>query len=154
VSWSGELRPATGADLEALAELERETFESDRFSLRQIDYLLRRAHATVIVAEEEGRLIGAAYMLWRKGAAFGRLYSIAVHPSSRGSGVAAKLLGECELESRRRGLSRVTLEVRADNETAIKFYQRYGYSTLASLHDYYEDGMTALKMVKMLAGTS
>jgi ribosomal protein S18 acetylase RimI-like enzyme len=36
----------------------------------------------------------------------------------------------------------------------FKFYQRYGYSTLASLHDYYEDGMTALKMVKMLAGTS
>jgi ribosomal protein S18 acetylase RimI-like enzyme len=137
-------------DLDALVQLEVAAFAADRFHEEQIDYLLTRAHSTVLVLESGGEIAGAAYLLWRRAMVSGRLYNLVVSPAHQGRGFGSLLLNECELEAARRGCESMLLEVRCDNTGAIAFYQRHGYTITDALADYYEDHSTGYKMAKDL----
>jgi ribosomal protein S18 acetylase RimI-like enzyme/predicted double-glycine peptidase len=144
------IRLATEYDLPGLVHLEEVAFDSDRFTKDQIDYLLTRSRATTFVLEQGSAMAGAACVLWRKSRQLARLYNIAVDPAFRGLGYGDKLLNECEVEAIRRECDRITLEVRQDNEGAIRFYEKHGYTAIRNLPDYYSDGMAGLKMGKQL----
>jgi ribosomal protein S18 acetylase RimI-like enzyme len=47
-------------------------------------------------------------------------------PAYRGQGIGQQLLSACIAKARSNGITRVELEVRADNEHAIKLYERMG----------------------------
>ncbi len=144
------LRLATEHDLNALHQLEMVAFETDRFTRDQIDYLLTESRATTFVLEVGSLIAGAACVLWRRSHHGARLYNIAVDPSYQGKGLGLTLLKECELEAARRGCEKMVLEVREDNLSAIRFYERRGYVTLRTMPDYYDDGTAGLKMSKVL----
>ena len=48
-------------------------------------------------------------------------------PDYRGKGIGHRLLLACLAKARANGITRVELEVRADNERAIKLYERMGF---------------------------
>ena len=52
---------------------------------------------------------------------------LAVHPHYRNSGIGRKLMIESEHRLRRIGCPKINLQVRADNEDAIAFYQAIGF---------------------------
>ncbi len=56
------------------------------------------------------------------------IHDIAVSPGHRGKGVGQTLLAAVEVEARRRGCCKVTLEVREDNEIAKASYLRAGFT--------------------------
>ncbi len=143
------VRRATEEDLDALLRLE-ESFPTDRFGREQLRYLLTRANATTFVLEDDRGVLGAAVMLWRRNAGVGRLYSIVVDPARRGKGLGARLLRAAEEATARRGLHRVSLEVREDNAGARAFYRRHGYGVVEPLPRFYEDGADGVRMVKDL----
>lgn len=142
------IRLATEHDIPGLVHLEEVAFDSDRFTKDQIDYLLTRSRATTFVLEHASTMAGAACILWRKSKRLARLYNIAVDPAFQGLGFGDKLLRECEIETARRECDRITLEVRHDNDNAIRFYEKRGYKAIRNLPDYYSDGMAGLKMGK------
>jgi ribosomal protein S18 acetylase RimI-like enzyme len=144
------IREATPQDLDALLEMEQAAFNRDAFRLSQLRYLLNRANATTLILEEDGKVLGSAVMLWRKNSLTGRLYSIAIYPAFQGHGRGSQLLQACEDAALNRGCASLSLEVRADNQRAIVFYQRHGYQITKSLPGYYSDGMSGLRMVKKL----
>ncbi|UCE24445.1 MAG: peptidase C39 family protein [Candidatus Zixiibacteriota bacterium] len=144
------IRLATEHDLDSLFRLEEKAFETDRFTRDQIDYLLTESPATNFVLEDRSALAGAACILWRKSHQGARLYNVAIDPDYQGRGLGLRLLKECELEAARRGCEKMTLEVRADNDRAIKFYERQGYIIIRSMPDYYDDGTAGLKMSKVI----
>ena len=90
------IRPATGADLEALVALEQHAFATDRISRRGFRRFVGSDSAAVLVAEIDGCLAGYALVLFRAGNAIARLYSIAVAPTFAGRGVGATLLAAAE----------------------------------------------------------
>ena len=51
-----------------------------------------------------------------------------VHAQYRAQGIGERLLRACLDKAPRKGITRVTLEVRADNERAIRLYQRVGFA--------------------------
>jgi len=144
------IRLATPRDLGELTRLEQIAFTADRFTESQIEYLITRAHATILIMETADGVAGSAYLLWRKNLPLARLYNIAINPKFQGQGLGAKLLAECELEAARRRCTVMSLEVRFDNRQAIVFYERHGFSVTEEMPDYYEDGSTGLKMTKPL----
>ena len=89
-------------------------------------------------------------VLYRRGLTQARLYSLVVHPGSRGTGVGQALLARGEALALSRGCVRVALEVREDNAAAVALYTRAGYHTAHCIPGYYEDGAAALRMVKTL----
>lgn len=85
-----------------------------------------------------GGAIGAARLLWLGRAqerlmpplADDRLYvmSLSIAPSHRGRGIGTALLERVAAEGGRSGIRAVALDVDADNEGAIRFYERVGFA--------------------------
>lgn len=148
------LRPARRADLDALVALEHAAFATDRAERRAIRHAIDSATMSVIaaLAVEDGEevLVAAAVLERRRSSRIARLASIAVAPSRGGLGIGGRLLDAAEAEARAHGCDRLRLEVRADNGSGIRLYERRGYARFAVRPDYYEDAMEAWRYEKAL----
>ena len=146
------IRRAMLEDISILLELEQ-TFPGDRLERSNFRYFLTKSKADIWMAEENGRVLGDAVVMYRQGFHSARLYSIVVSPKARGKGIGAKLLAHAEAAAKARGCITIRLEVREDNTAAIGLYLAKGYDLIGRTDDYYEDGSTALRMRKRLFKT-
>ena len=144
------IREARPRDLDAIARLENESFESDRVSRRSLREFLRAPHRPLIVATIDDELAGYALVSLRKGARVLRIYSLAVDARFARRGVGRALLQACEAYARRRRREALTLEVRYDNASAIALYESCGFRQFGEHAHYYADGATALRYEKSL----
>ena len=142
------VREARPGDLDAIARLESESFESDRVSRRSLREFLRAKHRPVIAATIDDEIAGYALVALRKGARAVRIYSLAVAARFARRGVGRALLQACEAYARRHGRSALTLEVRYDNAAAIALYESLGFRQFGEHAHYYSDGATALRYEK------
>jgi ribosomal protein S18 acetylase RimI-like enzyme/purine-nucleoside phosphorylase len=81
--------------------------------------------AVVLVAEEDGRLVGSvigSFDGWR-----GNVYRLAVHPAHRRRGIARRLVAEVERRLAALGAKRMTALVLQDHPWAVGFWQAVGY---------------------------
>lgn len=143
------VRRATPDDLPGLLGLELQ-FSEERMSRRSLRRLLRSLSAELWVAEQDGRILGDAVVLFRRGLKSARLYSLVVDSAARGRGIGGALLAAVEAAARRRGCVGLRLEVREDNRAAQALYRRDGFEEVARLEGYYADGCAALRMRKRL----
>jgi ribosomal protein S18 acetylase RimI-like enzyme len=146
------IRPATLADIPAMARLEEISFPGDRLSARSLRRLIREGRAMCLVAELDGRMAGDAIALPRRGSRSLRLYSVAVDPIFRKAGIGTALLAASEAWAVSTGHVEIRLEVREDNDAAIRRYLATGYVPAGRKPDFYEDGAAAVVMKKPLAG--
>jgi ribosomal protein S18 acetylase RimI-like enzyme len=144
------IRQATQNDLDAIEALELACFQSDRFTRRSFSYLLTKAKASVYVAEKNNAILGCIILLHRLNSASVRIYSLAVYPRARKSGIGRELIKFAENDAIRNNKRYLVLEVRQDNQTAINFYLQNGYEVFSFYNEYYEDGMQALRLRKIL----
>src|SRR6185437_1946201 len=144
------IRRAIPADIDALLALEESTFDSDRISRAQWRRHIRSGSAAVFVSGTPGNVDAAAVVFYRRNARAARLYSLAVGTHARGSGLGGALLVAAEVDARGRGCTSMRLEVRADNPSAIALYERRGYTRVARLPGFYEDGAAAWRYGKAL----
>lgn len=147
-----QMRPATRDDLDALVRLEERAFDVDRISRRAWRHLLSRAHGQVLVTSPSsaGPILGAAVVLFRTGSSVARLYSLAVDPDARGSGLGRRLLADALQSAREAGCETLRLEVREDNRSALQLYRAEGFREIGRRADYYADGAPALRMERLL----
>lgn len=145
------IRTATLADLDSLVLLENSSFETDRLTRLNFRYLLTKANATLLVDDEEGYIRAYAVILYNSATSTARLYSIAVGAEYRGQRIGQQLLKAVEENAIGNGRLSLRLEVRRDNQSAIKLYQNAGYREIAIIEDYYEDHREAIRFEKKLA---
>jgi len=145
------IRPATLADVPALAELEIRCFETDRISPRSFRHLLKSGHSSLLIDEEAGVIRGYSLVLFHRNTSIARLYSFAVDNAFRGQGIGKKILAAAEEDALANGSVTMRLEVRPDNPAAAQLYLANGYKQFDVAPDYYEDHMEALRMEKALA---
>lgn len=148
------IREARPRDLEAIARLENESFESDRVSRRSLREFLRAPHRPVIAATIDEDLAGYLLVSLRKGSRALRIYSLAVDARFARRGVGRALLQACEAYARRHRREGITLEVRYDNAAAIALYESCGFRQFGEHARYYADGATALRYEKSLVPAS
>ncbi len=144
------LRRGAASDVDPIIEIELSCFDApdELFTRRQVRRLIDNPRATVTVAELDGRAVGWAVGLVRqhRRTRSGRLYAVAVHPSARGRH-AGRLLVEATIAAlKAKGVERVYLEVRRDNETAIALYEKLGFVPTQSLPGYYGVDRDGLRM--------
>jgi ribosomal-protein-alanine N-acetyltransferase len=96
------------------------------------------------VAELAGSVVGYAGVMVVGPEA--DVQTIAVTPEHRGTGLGVALLARVFDEALRRECSQVMLEVAADNEAALRLYERHGFTSLAKRSNYYGPGRDALVM--------
>ncbi len=68
------------------------------------------------------------------------MQTVAVSPDAQGRGLGRVLLDALVAEAARQGASSVLLEVRADNPSAIRLYERTGFERIAVRRRYYQPG--------------
>ncbi|MBI4273325.1 MAG: GNAT family N-acetyltransferase [Rhizobiales bacterium] len=122
------LRPYKPADEPAVIELWRQTWQS---AYPTLDFKSRLTwwrerweqeivpHATIIIADFEGQVIGFVTIDQRKG----YLDQIVVMPKAWGSQLGAALMAE----AKRLSPQAIYLHVNQDNKRAIRFYQKHGF---------------------------
>ena len=79
---SPRIRRADAVDLDALVALEERVFRHDRLSRAQFRRHLDSDSALVLIAKEDGRLLGVAVVFFRRGARVARLYSLVTAPEA------------------------------------------------------------------------
>jgi ribosomal-protein-alanine acetyltransferase len=144
------IRRGTKRDLNKLISIEEKCFDSDRFRPTHMRYLLWRPDSVVFIAEISKNAVGFIIAVCRKGGKRARIHTIDVLPEFRRQGIGAALLAEIERTAIERGAEKIALEVRADNFGAKKMYRNCGYEIDHMVAGYYQDGMDALKMEKIL----
>ena len=132
------VRPATAADVDALAGLESDLFGSDAWSRASVGAEV--AAGRVLVADDEGI---AGYVVTLAAGDVLDLMRIAVRPDRRRHGLAHALL-EAAWTDRR-----MLLEVSERNAGAIAFYAAEGFTEIARRDRYYRDGSAAVVMERL-----
>jgi putative acetyltransferase len=87
------------------------------------------ADAAQFVALDGDRVVGWAdiFPAWPSAIAHRGSLGMGVLGGYRGQGLGAKLLEACIAKACAKGLTRIELEVRADNLPAIRLYERFGF---------------------------
>ncbi|MBM86391.1 MAG: hypothetical protein CMM47_10265 [Rhodospirillaceae bacterium] len=106
----------------------------------EIQRLIRSGDA--LAAIEVSRHGGGPFRLWgyalfRAVATDGELLSLAVHRSTRRSGVGTRLLRKCRDELLSLGCDRLFLEVHERNRGALSFYYRFGFRRSGRRSSYF-----------------
>lgn len=146
-SITGNIRPATRADLAGLLQLEA-SFPSDNISRRGFRHLLTHGNCTVLVIEVAEKIVANIVILYRRGSTIARLYSLIVAADYRQRGLARTLLAAAEQVAEERGCACLSLELRTDNLAALRLYQSLGYTILNTKSSYYEDQSAAFTLRK------
>lgn len=143
-----QVRKATIEDMQGLLTIEEECFGVEKFSTETITAFVVRSDAFVVVAQDEGAIVGSAMCLFSTLQREGRVASVAVLPQHRRKGIGRMLMTECEKEFMMRALTTFSLEVDVENEPAIALYESKGYEINGMIKDFYGPGRDAYMMVK------
>ncbi|GAB3910453.1 ribosomal protein S18-alanine N-acetyltransferase [Kibdelosporangium lantanae] len=146
-----ELRPLRTDDLARCAELEKLLFPGDDpWSEQAFRSELAAPGNHYLGAYAGEQLVGYAglSLLGRVGAQEGEVHTIAVDPRWQGRGVG-KMLLEGLLGRADEAEAPVFLEVRTDNTTAIRLYEKYGFEQIGLRRRYYQpSGADAYTMAR------
>jgi ribosomal protein S18 acetylase RimI-like enzyme len=149
------IRDGRRSDAPRLHEIEVATFDVHQIPLRAFSRLMGKPSALTLVYERasaEGTqdILGYARVLFRQGTRSARLYSLAVTAEARNLGVGTRLLEAVIEQVREKGLQLLTLEVRSNDTSARRFYERFGFKLKDELPVYYDDGADAVRLVLAL----
>lgn len=132
------IRPATRQDLAGIMALESGFPAGQRWSEASWLGELEGDRRVTLVAREGGDVVGAA--TFELGPDAADLHRIVVAADHRRRGVADALM----VAGIARVPGRILLEVRHDNEPALRLYAKHGFRVIDRRRDYYGVGIDAL----------
>jgi ribosomal-protein-alanine N-acetyltransferase len=131
------LRAMTWRDIPRLAELETELFAEDAWSeATWWAELAGRPRREYLVVEGPAGIEGYAGL--DHGGNVADVMTVAVAPDRQGRGLGDRLVGELLRRAASGGAEAVMLEVRADNEGALRLYRRHGFDDVSVRRRYYQ----------------
>lgn len=136
-----EVRRFARRDLDRVLAIERASFGKDAWPSELFLEYWRISPELFLIAIRGRRIAG--YSITRTDWRGAELESIAVDPLDRGRGVAQALL-DATIVRLRSGALR--LMVGTDNEPALRFYQRFGFTRVRKVPRYYGPGRDAWRM--------
>jgi len=142
-------------DFARLLEIDRSCFvEGIAYSEAEMRYFLSTPAAVPLVGLRDEQILGFIiadrFQPRRASRSVGKIITIDVAPAAQHSGLGTMLMSSAEAELKQAGCDYVSLEVAVDNEPALRFYKKHGYSVLKVLPRYYLDSIDGLLMGKRL----
>ena len=111
---------------------------------------IRDSETAVVVARAAKHVVGFAVMEFHFDARRAHLVLLAVEPAYRRRGVGVALFRWLEKIACLGGITRIQLELRADNEGARTFYERLGFRATELRRGYYDGRLDALGMARRI----
>ena len=128
--------------------IEESVFAGDAWSPQNMRAELAQPHGYYLVAQPDAsdRIDAYAGLFAPQGSPSGDIQTIAVAPHARRHGLGRVLMLQLLNEARRRGVSEVFLDVRADNDSAQSLYRSLGFEAISTRKRYYKGGVDAIVM--------
>lgn len=139
------IRKATKKDLDEILYVEEKSFIHGTFSRRAISYHIE--NNLVLCASLLDRVTGYICFSPLTKKKKRRIYSVAVHPDHLRKGIGQSLMIAGESKSNAR---EIILEVDEKNKSAIALYKKLGYEQFDRYDHYYDVGVHALRLKKVL----
>ncbi len=130
------IRPATEADLAAIAAIESASF-GDPWSLKSFGDSLAHSFVRMSVIEDDGSVAGYS-VVWVSGEEC-ELANLAVDPARRRAGLGTLLLDALLERAHEEALFVIFLEVRASNTAAQELYASRGFHEVGRRPMYYKN---------------
>lgn len=130
------VRALRASDIEAVVAIETEAFSSPWRAETFAGLLDRSTVELLVMVDPDETVVGYA-VVWCI-VDQGELANLAIAPSRRGAGLGAHLLREVIAVCRRRGVTKLFLEVRASNRRAIDLYLSFGFHEVGVRRAYYD----------------
>jgi [ribosomal protein S18]-alanine N-acetyltransferase len=151
------LRPARTTDAATMAAMSRQLIEAGlawRYTPQRIGALMADDETIALVAcDDAGAVQGFAVMQFGDDTA--HLVLLCVRTARQRCGIGARLVEWLLQSARVAGITRVGVELRADNAGALVFYRRLGFVETRVLHGYYGGSVDARCMaLDLQAGSS
>ena len=127
------IRPATVADIPALASLDQQT-NPHPWTANQFQAAHQPPIRTLLIAEHDQQIIG--YIAWQHIQDEIELHLIATAPSHRQQGIASQLMQQL-IATAQQHHARLILEVRASNHIAQALYRKHQFTPIATRKNYY-----------------
>ena len=120
------------ACLDIVAREKKYLAQIEALPLERIEGFVKESVATDAIqffALNQDEVIGWAdiFPAWAHAVSHCGSMGMGVHPSYRGQGLGGRLLAACIQKAWTKGLTRIELEARADNEAAIALYEKFGF---------------------------
>lgn len=122
-------------DTEAVSVLEAAIF-SQPWSKKGFEDALNMENTIFLVAEYEGEIAG--YIGMYLSLDEGEITNVAAASGMRRMGVGNTLICSAIKAALEKGITRIILEVRVSNETAIRLYERNGFKICGTRKGFYE----------------
>jgi [ribosomal protein S18]-alanine N-acetyltransferase len=160
------IRAASEEEFEQLWQIDQGCFPPGiAYSREELQWYMRRPQAFTLVSEQDGQAAGfvlADIAKVRRKAppkkqltapaaeSVGHVITIDVLARYRREGVGTELLISAEKRLKENGCRTVLLETGVDNDSAIRFYKKHGYTILRTIPRYYMGQLDAFLMGKKL----
>ena len=120
------------ACLDAVAREKKYLAQIEAPPIERVRSFVRESVASGVaqfVALDDARVVGWCdiFPAWAHAVQHCGTLGMGLLPPYRGHGLGRQLLSSCLAKARSNGITRVELEVRSDNERAIKLYERMGF---------------------------
>lgn len=138
-----KFEPLRYGHLRQMAQIEQEAFDqpwSERMFIPEVED--ENAYYLVGVRGDEVICYGGFHKVLDEA----HITNIAVRADSRGRGIGTLLMSELISRARMLGVKYMTLEVRDNNENAIKLYKSFGFTVEGIRKKYYNNVHDALIM--------
>ena len=119
--------------LDAVAREKKYLAQVEALPLERVQEFVRESVATGVaqfVAVDDSLVVGWCdiFPAWAHAIQHCGSVGMGLLPAYRGHGIGQQLLSACLAKARSNGITRVELEVRADNVRAIRLYERMGFT--------------------------
>lgn len=119
---------------EEIYKLEKEIFGNSAYTLKQIDDILTMPDMYKIMSVKDENGITAGYVIVFNNSDSLEIMKIGVNPEYREKGFGTILVNEIK-----KSRMEIFLEVRENNITARKFYEKNGFKEAGKRKNYYRD---------------
>ena len=123
-------------EIEAITEMERLCFENC-WERSAIEVQMNNPCCVFVLWQEAGAAVG--YALGNIVCDEAELYRIAVVPANRKTGTGTRILQRFIADCKKRGATKIFLEVRSRNTAAVGLYEKLGFQRIAIRKGYYGD---------------
>lgn len=122
---------------------------TERYNPSLFTYFYETFPKGFIVAEKDHKIIG--FLIGVKiDSEKAKILMLSVSQLYRKQNIGSSLLNQFLKEIKKANINQISLEVRTDNEKAIKFYQKHGFRITEKLTEFYQNGEEAYTMKKYL----
>jgi GNAT superfamily N-acetyltransferase len=140
-----KIRPATNSDLEKLYQFEQGIIDAERpfdVTLREgsikyynLEEMITASHIELVVAEVNSSVVGCGYARLQKPkrdchtfSQYAYLGFMYVVPEQRGKGIIHEIMNALKAWARTQDVSELRLEVYPKNSSAIRAYEKLGFT--------------------------